>query len=125
MKLPHQKFWMLLWCWTIEDPILQTVALTDLSEKTVRHWFGEFRAHLPRETHILERIVQMDEAYFTNMALLMAKQKGTRHLAYQVIPGGAVNRGHTANFLFQKVKPGSRLWTDGAAIYKAVNYEIQ
>jgi len=24
MKLPYQKFWMLLWCWTIQEPILQT-----------------------------------------------------------------------------------------------------
>jgi ribosomal protein S27AE len=121
MKLPYEQFWMLLWCWTIEDPILQTTALCGLSEKTVRHWFREFRLHLPKETHILEHIVQLDEAYFTNMALLMAKEKGTRKLAYQVIPGGAVNRGHAANFLFQKVKPNSKLWTDGAAIYKGIN----
>ena len=69
---------------------------------------------------ILERIVQLDEAYFKNMALLMAKQKGTRKLAYEVIPGGSVNRGHATSFLFQKVKPGSKLWTDGGLIYKGI-----
>jgi transposase-like protein len=121
MKLPYQKFWMLLWCWTIEDPILQTTALTNLSEKTVRHWFSELRAHLPREMHILERIVQMDEAYFTNAALVMAKQKGTRKLAWEVLHGVDPNKTHVTHFLFQKVKPGSKLWTDGGSIYKNVS----
>lgn len=120
MKLPYQKFWMLLWCWTIEDPILQTAALTNLSERTVRHWFGEFRAHLPEEHHILEHIVQMDEAYFKNAALLMAKQKGTRKLAWGVLQGIDPTKTHVAQFLFQKVKPGSKLWTDGGSIYKKI-----
>ena len=120
MKLPYEKFWMLLWCWTIADPILQTTALTGISEKTVRHWFGVFRAHLPEEHHILERIVQLDEAFFKNMTLMMAKQKGTRKLAWDVFPGTAPHREHAAYFLFRKVKPGSKLWTDGAAIYRGI-----
>ncbi len=101
-------------------PILQAMALSKLSEKTTRHWFGEFRAHLPQETHILERIVQLDEAYFKGQALLIAKQKGTRRLAYEVIPGSSVNRTDAAYFLYRKVKPRSRLWTDGALIYRSI-----
>jgi transposase-like protein len=120
MKLPYQKFWLLLWAWTIEEPILQTTVLAKLSEKTVRHWYGEFRAHLPEETHILERIVQMDEAYFKNMALLMAKQKGTRKLAWEVLRGTAPTKSDAAHFLFQKVRPGSKLWTDGGGIYQGI-----
>ena len=120
MKLPYQKFWMLLWCWTIQEPILQATSWTGLSEDAVRRWYGRFRAHLPEEHHILERIVQLDEAYFKNMTLMMAKQKGTRKLAWEVIPGTAVQRHHAAHFLFRKVKPGSKLWTDGAAIYKGI-----
>lgn len=120
MKLSYQKFWLILWCWTIKEPIGQTVSITKLSEDAVRRWYGSFRAHLPEETHILERIVQLDEAYFKNMTLMMAKQKGTRKLAYEVIPGTAVQRHHATYFLFRKVKPGSRLWTDGAAIYKGI-----
>ena len=120
MKISYQKFWMLLWCWTIQEPILQTMSWTGLSEDAVRRWYGRFRAHLPEEHHILERIVQLDEAYFKNMTLMMAKQKGTRKLAWEVIPGTAVQRHHAAHFLFRKVKPGSKLWTDGAAIYKGI-----
>jgi len=121
MKLPYQKFWMLLWCWTIQEPVLQAISWTKLSDDTVRHWYAAFRAHLPEEHHILERIVQMDEAFFKNMTLLMAKQKGTRKLAWDVVPGTAPQRQHAAYFLFRKVKPGSKLWTDGGGIYKGIN----
>jgi transposase-like protein len=120
MKLSYQKFWILLWCWTIEVPILQTMALTELSDDCVRRWYGRFRSHLPKESHILERIVQLDEAFFKNLTLMMAKQKGTRKLAYEVIPGTAPQRHHATYFLFRKVKPGTKLWTDGALIYKGI-----
>ena len=120
MKLPYQKFWLLLWCWTTATAIRQAVAWTRLSDDCVRRWYGRFRARLPLETHILERIVQLDEAFFQNMTLMMAKQKGTRKLAYTVIPGRDPERQHAANFLFQKVKPGSKLWTDGAGIYRNI-----
>ena len=82
LKLPLQIWWLLLWCWSCEVPVKQTEALTGLTTVSVRKWFDTFREHLPQETHILERIVQLDEAYFKNMTLLMAKQKGTRNLAY-------------------------------------------
>lgn len=120
MKLHPQMFWMVLWCWTTKVPILQTMSLTKLSEVTVRHWFDEFRAHLPQETHVLERIVQLDEAYFKNKCLMMAKQKGTRKLAFEVLKVPDPQRHHATNFLFQKVKPGSTLCTDGAKIYKGI-----
>jgi len=64
MKLPYERFWLLLWAWTTAIPVKQARTLTHLSEKTVRYWFSLFRAHLPRETHVLERIVHLDEAYF-------------------------------------------------------------
>ncbi len=65
--------------------------------------------------------MQLDEAFFKDMTLMMAKQKGTRKLAYDVIPGTSPERHHAAYFLFCKVKPRSKLWTDGAAIYKGIN----
>ena len=120
MKLSYGKFWILLWSWTTQVPVKQTMALTGLSDDCVRRWYGRFRSHLPEETHILERIVQLDEAYFKDMTLIMAKQKGTRNLAYDVVIGTSVQRHHAGYFLFRKVKPGSKLWTDGAAIYKGI-----
>jgi len=121
LKLPLQTFWMVLWCWTCAIPVRQATALTGLSVVSIRHWYGLFRMHLPQETHVLERIVQMDEAYFKNRTLVMAKQTGTRKLAFEVISGTSVQRHHAARFLFRKVKPGSKLWTDGAAIYRGIN----
>lgn len=120
LKLPLETWWMVLWCWSSQVPVKQTKTFTGLSERSVRKWFDTFRAHLPQETHVLERIVQLDEAYFKNMALVMGKQKGTRKLAFDVIDGTSVQRYHAAYFLFRKVKPQSKLWTDGAAIYKGI-----
>jgi len=120
MKLPYQKFWMLLWCWTIREPVLQAMSWTGLSEDAVRRWYGRFRAHLPEEHHILERIVQMDEAYFKNAALLMAKEKGTKKLAWEVLRDADPTKTDAVQFLFQKVKPGSKLWTDGGGIYRGI-----
>lgn len=119
-KLSYQKFWMVLWSWTTEIPVRQAMALTGLSEDAVRRWYGVFRAYLPKETPILERIVQLDEAYFKKQALMIAKQKGTRRLAYEVIPRASVDRTDAVYFLYRKVKPKSRLWTDGALIYKSI-----
>ena len=88
-KLPLQQFWLLLWCWTTQIPVKQTMSLSKMSEITVRHWYDLFRNHLPQEHHILERIVQLDEAYFKNHILIMGKQKGTRNIAYQMHQGNS------------------------------------
>jgi transposase-like protein len=120
LKLPLQTWWMLLWCWTIREPVLQATVLARVPERTVRRWYATFRLHLPQEEHVLERIVQMDEAYFKKAALILAKQKGTRKLAYTVLHDRFPNKTDVAEFLFQKVAPGSELWTDGGAIYKNI-----
>ena len=121
MRIPLTQFWLVLWCWTCAVPIKQTTALAGMTDKSVRRWFGLFRAHLPAETHILERIVQMDEAYFKGKTLVMAKQTGTRRLAFEIVNGTSVQRHHAGYFLFRKVRPGSQLWTDGAGIYQGID----
>ena len=121
LKLPLDRWWMILWCWSCAIPIKQTVALTGLTEKTIRKWFATFREHLPKETHVLEHIVQLDEAFFRKKTLIMAKQKGTRNLAYDVVLGTSPQRHNATYFLFRKVKPGTKLWTDGAGIYKGID----
>lgn len=118
MKLPLQQWWMVLWCWTQRIPVKQAQSLTQLSEKAVRHWYSQFRTHLPEEYHVLEGIVQLDEAYFRNWCLVMGKQVGSRKLAYELIYKSHPGRLDANSFLFEKVSPGSKLWTDGASIYK-------
>ena len=124
MKLSYQKLWLVLWCWTCAAPIKQSMKLTNLSEEAVRRWFSNFRCHLPENEAILEHIVQLDEAYFKKMALMMGKQQGTRKIAFeifQVAGRNGVQRHHAAHFLQQHVKPKSKLRTDGAAIYRSIH----
>jgi len=120
MKLSYPKFWMLLWCWTMQLPVKQTMALGHLSEEAVRRWCDRFREHLPQEQPVLERLVQLDEAYGRRWALVMGKQPGTRKIAALVLPHSSVQRHHATLFLQSYVKPRSRLNTDGAAIYRGI-----
>jgi len=121
MKLSFRTFWGLLWCWTQRVPVLQTIKLCHVSEATVRHWFRQFRLHLPEFEPILEGCIQMDEAYFKSLSLVMAKQIGSRKLAHQVVFKNSVNKREAAHFLFQFVKPKSKLNTDGAGIYRGID----
>jgi transposase-like protein len=121
MKLSYEKFWCVLWSWTTQIPVKQAQALTGLSEEAVRRWYDRFRTHLPEDHVILEKIVQLDEAYFKKWSLVMGKQPGTRKLAYTMMHG-SVQRHHATAFVEQHVKPKSQLNTDGALIYKTINH---
>ena len=121
IKIPLQKFWVILWCWIAQVPVKQSMKLCGLSEEAVRHWFDLFRMNLPENQDILEKIVQLDEAYFKRRAVMIAKQKGTKKLAFEVLNTTNVQRHHADYFLRQHVKPKSRLHTDGAAIYRTAD----
>ena len=98
--------------------------MTKLSELTVRHWYEEFRTHLPENEDILEQFVKLDEAYFGGKGgrtLFLGKQVGSRKLAYQVLYGNHPVREHAWKFLHEYVAPDTVLNTDGAAIYKEIN----
>jgi len=127
-KLPLEQLWMVLWCWTTQIPIKQTVSLTRLSDLTIRNWYERFRIHLPEEETILDHIVQLDEAYFGGKkqptTLFMAKQvsgTGERKLAYQLIQGAYPAREHAWWFIQTYLKPNVALFTDGASIYKKID----
>jgi len=119
-KLSYQRLWLLLWCYTQAVPIKQSRRLGEVSESAMRHWYDLFRANLPENHVILEKIVQMDEAYFKRQSLIMAKQKGSRHVAYQLLQQSSVQRQQATVFLQQHIKPRSRLHTDGAGIYQGI-----
>jgi len=121
MKLSLRTFWALLWCWTQKVPVLQTQKLCHVSEVTVRHWFHQFRIHLPQYSPILRNVIQMDEAYFKSLSLVMAKQQGTRQVAYHVLPKKTVDKGDATQFLYQHIEPTSTLRTDGAGIYRNID----
>jgi len=121
MKLNLRTWYALLWCWTQQIPVRQTQKLCHVGEEAVRHWFREFRLHLPILEPILQGKIQMDEAYFKRLGLLMAKQLGSRKLAYEVHAKTNFDKRDAARFLFSWVAPNSRLQTDGAGIYKTIN----
>lgn len=118
MKLKYQNFWLILWCWQKKVPVKQTMDLMRLSEKAIRHWYDLFRSNLPELSVILEKKIQMDEAYSKDRSVMMAKQIGTRNLAWKVLTKNFVNQHDAVNFMLQYIKPRSRFQTDGAAIYK-------
>lgn len=121
MKLSLRTFWSLLWCWTQKIPVRQTSKLCHVSEYTVYHWFREFRLHLPEFDSILHGVIQMDEAYFKNWALVLAKQIGSKRVACQMLPKKRIiNKTEAAEFLFQYIAPRSKLQTDGGSMYKNI-----
>lgn len=120
MKLSYRTFWALLWCWTQQIPVRQTRKLCHISEVSIYHWFREFRLHLPQLEPILHGKIQMDEAYFKKISLIMAKQIGSRKIAHQVIFKNSVDKNEATRFLYQYVQPNSRLQTDGAGIYRNI-----
>lgn len=120
MKLNLRTFYALLWCWTQRIPVLQSQKLTHVGEEAVYHWFRQFRVHLPDLQPILNGQIQMDEAYFRNLSLLLAKQVGTKKLAHQIIFKNSVDKTEASRFIFQIIQPKSRLQTDGSKIYKGI-----
>lgn len=72
---------------------------------------------------MLEKIVQLDEAYFgyfKKISLLMGKQAGERKLAYQILTKEEPNKTHAISFVKSYVKPGSQLYTDYSIIYRGI-----
>ena len=122
MKLPYQKFWLLLWCWTKQIPVQQAISLVQLSEEAVRRWYDKFRSHLPVNQEVLEHMVQLDEAFFRRTGLMMGKQEGSRKLAFIIFERTNIQREDAAEFLHQYVRPRSKLRTDGASIYKGIHH---
>ena len=123
LKIPLRQFWLIVWCYTAQIPIKQATLICGLSQKGVRFWYNTFRSNLPTNKVVLEKIVQLDEAYFGGFygrTLLMAKEKGERKLAYKVLNHTQPSRLDAWNFLRENIKPGSILCTDGFSIYQRI-----
>lgn len=123
MRVPLRQLWLVIWCWTTQMPVKQTMSICGFSKKAVRHWYDVFRNNLPKDKVLLEAIIQLDEAYFggwKGQTLLLAKQKGTRKLAYKILPHTQPSKLDAILFLKQHVKPGSILCTDGYSIYEGI-----
>ncbi len=131
MKLDLQTFWLVLWCFVHKVGITQAIALCELSQKAIIHYFDLFRAHIPtpyEEDEILSGNIQMDEAYFGSFnkkfCLLMTKQTADKETGKKgkLIPR-LLKRGKDPakidilNFCKDYIQPGSVLNTDGSPLY--------
>lgn len=67
----------------------------------------------------------MDEAYFKQWSLMMAKQIGSTKIVSVMVPQTSVTKQMTAQFLFQNVAPRSQLNTDGSSIYSRISRQWQ
>jgi transposase-like protein len=121
-KLPLETIWLLLRCWQKKYPIQHAQDMTGLSYPTVCMWYSRFRAHIPMEKldTLLSGKIAADEMYTKHCAIIGAKERGTRNIALKVIHGRSVQRHHAVEFLTRFVRANSKLFTDGAAIYKGI-----
>lgn len=125
MKLGWRQFWGLLWTYTNKVPIDQTRRVLKISRPTIYRWYKLFRTNLPQQEDVrLEGNVQIDEAYFgkkkQKVSLIAAKESHSSKVAARIIPRASVRRSDITPFLRQHVVPSSKLWSDGAAIYKGI-----
>lgn len=127
LKLPITQFWLILWCWTQQVPVKQTSKLTQLSMTTIYHWFEVFRSRLPKDTDLLEHLVQLDEAYFgsksknTMRALFMGKQIDSKKLAFKLLDNEYPVREDAWDFFKVNIAPQTQVATDGAMIYRKID----
>jgi len=125
MKLSWRDLWGLIWAYNNKVPIDQSGRLLKLSRPTIYRWYELFRNNLPEQDDVrLEGTIQIDEAYFggrkKGVAIVAAKQAKTSKIAAFVVPASSVQRHDITPFLRQHVAPGSRLWSDGALIYRGI-----
>lgn len=122
MKLSWQLFYLLLWCWVNHIPIAQTTKLTKLSEPTIRTWFAKFRHNLASEGWLtpLKELVQIDEAYFKKACVIAAKDVKRKRVVLKVLPRTTVQKQHISQFVTRHIEPDSRLFSDGAGVYKGI-----
>lgn len=121
-KLPLETIWLLLHCWQKKYPLLHAMDITGVSYPTARRWYGLFRKHIPAERLdiLLSGNIAADEMFTRDTAIMGAKQKGTRNVAFTVLHEKHPNKGHAVDFLQRFTKVNSRLFTDGSAIYRSI-----
>lgn len=117
MSLRH--LWCLIWCWQKKIPIQQAQELLGLSIPTIRRYYALFRDHLELDFDVvLEGKVQMDEMFTKGRCIMGAKDIKRKKIKLKVLTAPYPTKQDSTRFLFEHVKPGSTLCTDGSSIYK-------
>ena len=119
MKITVQHLWMLIWCWQKKMNIQQVQSLTNLSVPTIRRYYELFRDNLNVDFDVvLEGKVQIDEMFVKGAFIIGAKDIKRKRVKLNVVVKKAPNKHDAMKLMFQNVKPGSTVCTDGGAIYR-------
>ena len=119
IKISGRQLWALIWCWQNKINIQQAQALLHLSIPTIRRYYGLFRDNLDLDFNVvLAGNVQMDEMFVRGAFIIGAKDIIRKKIKLKVVYKKSPDRGDAMNLIFNHVKPGSDLCTDGGSIYK-------
>ena len=122
LKLPLQTFWLILWCWLEKVPIDQARKLCGVNIRTIRSWYSKFRENIPLDYRVrLKGTIQCDEFYRGGFSIIGIKQIGTRKIVCKFFKKNSVDRRDVIEVFKEHVVPGSKLYTDGASIYKTID----
>ncbi len=105
-------------------PVKQSICLTGLSEKAVRHWFDLLRYQLPDVKEKLEGTIQMDEVClggWGGRAVLAAKEIRTKRIVFKVLKSHEVYREDILNFVEKYIVSGSTVYTDSYPSYRGID----
>jgi len=120
MKITYQHLWLLIYCWQKKLNVGQTVEISKLSLITVRRYYELFRDNLNLDTEvILEGKVQIDEMFVKGAFVIGGKDINRKKIKLKVFCKKSPDKSDSMNFIFNHVKPGSTVCTDGSSIYKA------
>lgn len=119
MKISGRHLWALIWCWQNKLNIQQTRDLVMLSIPTVRRYYALFRDNLNLDFDvILEGKVQMDEMFVKRAFIIGAKDTERKRIKLNVVYKKSPCKGDAMNLIYNHVKPGAHLCTDGGSIYR-------
>jgi len=119
MKISGKHLWALIWCWQNKINIQQTQSLINLSIPTIRRYYALFRDNLNIDFNVvLSGNVQMDEMFVKGAFIIGAKDTIRKRIKLKVVYKKSPNKGDAMDLIFNHVKPGSSLCTDGGSIYR-------
>ena len=120
MKISSLKLWIIVWCWQKKLGVLQAASLCTTTIPTIRRYYELFRdnLHVNCDDIILEGKVQMDEMFVKGAFIMGAKDIVHKRIKMNVVFKKSPERHDAMNMIFQHVKPGSTVFTDGSQIYK-------
>ena len=117
MKLSYTDLWLLIDCWQTKLNIQQTIIKTNLSERTIRHWYDKFRTNLPKLNLYLKGNVEVDEMYFSHRAGVMGALERERGLPVLWVPPDRPDKHYAKVFLDSVIHPDSHIYTDKSPFY--------